>query len=105
MLLKQSKLIIGTIHSKSLNTLTKWEQLREQLYLAKKTYKDPQIWYVDINLDVNYTKTQKFLRQLRCEGWITSIHDSWTHRNRRDCRNTNIDIIFYRNFKESAPAI
>lgn len=48
---KQSKMIVGAIHSKSQNTFLKWEQLKEQLHLAKKSYKDPQIWYVDVNLD------------------------------------------------------
>ena len=100
-----TKLIVGAIHSKSANTFNKWEQLKEQLYLAKKTYKNPQVWYVDINLDVGYTKTQKFLRRLRQEGWTTVIHSSWTHYNSNDYKNPNIDVILYRNFSASTPSV
>ena len=56
------KIIVGAIHAKSENTSNKWEKLHEQLFLIKKAYKDPQIWYIDINLDVHYTKTQRCLR-------------------------------------------
>ena len=53
----QQKIIVGAIHSKSENTSHKWEKLREQPFLIKKSYKDPQVWYIDINLDIHYTKT------------------------------------------------
>ena len=100
-----SKVIVGAIHAKSANTSIKWEQLKEQLVLAKKVYKDPQIWYVDLNADVVYTKTQKFLRQLRLEGWHTCIHTSWTHNSRSEGRNSNIDVVLHRNFRDSPPVV
>ncbi len=68
-------------------------------------YRDPQLWYVDINLDVQYTKTQKQLRLLRAEGWKVATHDSWTHFNQRDMRHTNIDLIIYRNFDDYSTII
>ena len=38
---KKYRIIAGAIHTKSENTLIKWEKLKEQLYLSKKAYKDP----------------------------------------------------------------
>ena len=93
----ESRLIVGAIHAKTTNSAQKWDKLAEQLHTAKKTYTGPQLWYVDINMDVTYTKTQQFLAQLRMEGWTAATHTGWTHFNPSG-KHSNIDLILHRGF-------
>ena len=93
------RLIVGAIHAKTANSAAKWDRLAEQLHVAKKAYSGPQLWYVDINLDVTYTKTQQFLRQLRAEGWSAATHSGWTHFNPNGA-HSNIDLVLHRGFTE-----
>ena len=95
----ESRLIVGAIHAKTENSAKKWDKLAEQLHTAKKAYTGPQLWYVDINMDVAYTKTQQFLAQLRMEGWTAATHTGWTHFNPSG-KHSNIDLILHRGFTE-----
>ena len=58
----------------------------------------PKLIQIDINNDISYRKTQKFLEKLRRLNWRVRTHDKPTRA--LGTRTSNIDIVIHKDFED-----